>query len=86
MKRQWEDERQKLLGENEVLQDATKRLNSEVRSAKDEVEKYAESEKAGRRYQVVTQSVSADTSFILSRDLESESWIFPGTGTSQERG
>lgn len=38
MKRQWEDERQKLLGENAVLQDATKRLNAQI-------ERYANKER-----------------------------------------
>ncbi len=58
MKRQWDNERQELLGENAALQDATKRLNSEVRSAKDAVKRYAEGEKAEKRHQVVTRTVS----------------------------
>lgn len=49
MKQQWEGERQKLLGENAVLQDATKRLNAEVRNAKTQIERYANKEREGER-------------------------------------
>ncbi|KAI0694558.1 hypothetical protein C8T65DRAFT_666568 [Cerioporus squamosus] len=49
MKRVWEDERRKLLGENAVLQDAATRLNAEVRDVKDELRKYASAERAGER-------------------------------------
>ena len=58
IKRQWEEERQQLLGENAVLHDVTKRLNSEVRSAKDEAKRIAENEKAEKRNQAFTQTVS----------------------------
>lgn len=37
MKKQWETEKNKLLGEKAVLQDAAKRLNLQIRSAKEEV-------------------------------------------------
>jgi hypothetical protein len=37
MKNQWEAEKKQLLGEKAVLQDAAKRLNLQIRSAKEEV-------------------------------------------------
>ena len=39
MKKQWDEERRKLVGDNAALQDAAKRLNAEVRQAKNENEK-----------------------------------------------
>ena len=39
MKKQWDEERRKLVGDNAALQDAAKRLNAEVRQAKNESEK-----------------------------------------------
>ncbi|KAI0675751.1 hypothetical protein C8Q78DRAFT_964116 [Trametes maxima] len=47
MRRQWEEEKRKLLGENAVLQDAATRLNVEVRNAKDEIRKYADAGRQG---------------------------------------
>jgi len=44
-KKQWEAERQQLLGEKAVLQDAAKRLNLQIRNAKEEVK--VERAKAG---------------------------------------
>lgn len=57
MKRQWEEERRKLVGDNAALQDAAKRLNAEVRQAKNESEKT----KAGM------QGVSSTRSGVLTR-------------------
>jgi predicted nucleic acid-binding Zn-ribbon protein len=37
MKKQWEAEKKQLLGEKAVLQDAAKRLNLQIRNAKEEV-------------------------------------------------
>ena len=39
MKKQWEEERRKLLGDNAALQDTAKRLSAEIRQAKSETEK-----------------------------------------------
>lgn len=57
MQDQWEDERRKLAGENAVLQDATKRLNAEVRNAKSELQRHMEWEKSGERDKATMQSV-----------------------------
>ena len=62
MKHTRETERNKLLGENAVLQDAATRLNAEVRDAKDELRKYASAERAGERARAGIQSVSRDYS------------------------
>lgn len=37
MKKQWQDERKHLLGEKAALEDAAKRLNLQIRNAKEEV-------------------------------------------------
>ena len=65
MKHTWETERNKLLGENAVLQDAATRLNAEVRDAKDELRKYASAERAGERARADIQSVSGDYRLML---------------------
>ena len=62
MQDQWEDERRKLTGENAVLQDATKRLNAEVRNAKSELQRQMEWEKTGERDKATMQSVSNEFS------------------------
>ena len=58
MKRQWESERQKLLGENAVLQDATKRLNAEVRNAKSQIQRYVNKERESERNRDGVEQVS----------------------------
>lgn len=45
MKRQWDDERRKLVGENATLKDATHRLNAEVRQAKSDMRRLADTER-----------------------------------------
>lgn len=45
MKHQWDDERRKLLGENASLKDATDRLNAEVRQAKSDMRRLADTER-----------------------------------------
>lgn len=54
IKRQWEDERRKLMGENASLKDATNRLNAEVRQAKSDMRRLADTE----RTKVGVQDVS----------------------------
>ena len=58
MKRQWENERQMLLGENAALQDTTKRLKSEVRNAKSQIEWYANKERESERNRGDVEQVS----------------------------
>ena len=55
MKHTWEVESKKLLGENDVLQDAATRLNKEVLDAKDEIRKYASAERAGELTRAIIQ-------------------------------
>ncbi|CDO73312.1 hypothetical protein BN946_scf185008.g74 [Trametes cinnabarina] len=59
MKRAWDEERKKLLGENAVLQDAATRLNVEVRHAKDEIRKYADAERLGEKARAGIQGTKA---------------------------
>lgn len=63
MKRQWEEERRKILGENAVLQDATKRLNAEVRNAKTQIERFANKERETERNRGDVEQVRQHTHF-----------------------
>lgn len=70
MKKEWDDERRQLVGEKAVLQDAANRLNVQVRSAKEEVRKVAESERVGEQKRVGIQGVRvcvAPASLALTR-------------------
>ena len=58
MKRSWEQERKKILGENAVLQDAATKLNADMRNAQDELRKYASAERASERTRASLQNVS----------------------------
>jgi hypothetical protein len=59
MKKDWEHERQKLLGEKAVLQDAANRLNVQVRTAENEARTVAETKKAGERLRLGVEGVCA---------------------------
>ena len=58
MKRQWDDEKRELLGENAVLQDAAHRLNTEIRDTKKELKRLADTGKAGEHARASVQEVS----------------------------
>ena len=58
MKKQWEEEKRQLIGDKAVLQDATTRLHAEVRQAKSEIQRYAESERASEKTKANMQGVS----------------------------
>ena len=57
MKQRWESEKHKLLGENATLKDATKRLNAEVRQAKDDMKRYSETERGKASMQAVSLAI-----------------------------
>lgn len=57
MKKAWEEETRRLLGENVVLQDAATRLNAQVRDAQNEARRLAETERAGEKARVGIQGV-----------------------------
>lgn len=59
IKQQWDDEKEELLGENAVLQDAAHRLNTEIRDTKKELKKLADTGKAGEHARVSVQEVSS---------------------------
>ncbi|KAI0664228.1 hypothetical protein C8Q70DRAFT_225129 [Cubamyces menziesii] len=71
MKRAWEDEKRKLLGENAVLQDAATRLNVEVRNAKDEIRKFADAERLGEKARAGIQA-ELDKARRTMAELEAE--------------
>ncbi|KAF5373341.1 hypothetical protein D9615_007388 [Tricholomella constricta] len=88
MKKEWEQERRTLLGEKAVLQDATNRLNAQMKSAKDEMKKVAEGGRAGERAAASVQTeldkakrVIAD----LEADLKSERAQLRALTTEQNR-
>jgi predicted nucleic acid-binding Zn-ribbon protein len=60
MKKEWEDERRKLVGENAVLQNAANRLNVQVRAAREEVRKVAESGQAKEKAKAGIQGVRVE--------------------------
>ncbi|KAI9064084.1 hypothetical protein FKP32DRAFT_1625808 [Trametes sanguinea] len=71
MKKTWDEERKKLLGENAVLQDAATRLNVEVRNAKDEIRKYADAERLGEKARAGIQG-ELDKAKRTMAELEAE--------------
>ncbi|CCM02679.1 uncharacterized protein FIBRA_04784 [Fibroporia radiculosa] len=71
MKKTWQEEKRQLLGEKAVLQDATTRLNAEVRDAKNEVRKLVETERAGEKARAGIQG-ELDWAKRAIDDLESE--------------
>jgi len=57
MKTEWEEERRKLVGEKATLQDATNRLNVQVRTAREEARKVADSGHAKEKVWTGVQEV-----------------------------
>ena len=66
LKRQWEAERKKLVGEKAVLEDAASRLHNHVKDTRDDTRRVAESNRAIERAKINAQTVSQ-----LVRD-----WVF----------
>jgi uncharacterized protein len=64
MKREWEDQKRKLIGEKAVLQDAANRLNAQVRTAKEEARKVVESGHAKEKVKAGVQGVRIEESPI----------------------
>ena len=73
MRKSWEAEKRQLLGENAVLQDATKRLNQQVRSAEDELRRVTETGKLGDRARADVEEVSES---ILERNAIRQTYAF----------
>ncbi|KAH9951077.1 hypothetical protein B0H21DRAFT_855438 [Amylocystis lapponica] len=71
MKKAWEDEKRRLLGENANLQDAAHQLDAQVRTAKDEIRKLAETERANERARISVQG-ELDRAKRIIDDLEVE--------------
>lgn len=68
MKRQWDEEKRKLLGDQAVLKDAANRLNMEVQDTR---ERMAERERAGEKAKAGTQEELGQAKKVIS-DLEEE--------------
>ncbi|KAK7025162.1 PACT-coil-coil domain-containing protein [Favolaschia claudopus] len=88
MKKQWEEEKQKLLGEKAVLQDAANRLNAKVDKAEEEVRIVAETKKAGEKLRVGIESELEEARRIISEletDLKSERSRLRALSTEQNR-
>ncbi|KAJ7781957.1 hypothetical protein DFH07DRAFT_1017858, partial [Mycena maculata] len=85
MKKQWEEEKQKLLGEKAVLQDAANRLNVKVRTAEEEVRMVAETKKAGEKLRVGDLEEARRVISDLEADLKSERSRLRALSTEQSR-
>jgi predicted nucleic acid-binding Zn-ribbon protein len=64
MKKEWEDERQNLIGEKAVLQDAANRLNMQVRAAREEAKQATESGQVKEKLKAGMQGVRVNDMFI----------------------
>ncbi|KAK6967117.1 PACT-coil-coil domain-containing protein [Favolaschia claudopus] len=88
MKKQWEEEKQKLLGEKAVLQDAANRLNAKVHKAEEEARIVAETKKTGEKLRVGIESELEEARRIiadLETDLKSERSRLRALSTEQNR-
>ncbi|KAJ6514991.1 hypothetical protein C8R47DRAFT_1190230 [Mycena vitilis] len=88
MKKQWEEEKQKLIGEKAVLQDAANRLNVQVHKAEEEVKMVAETKKAGEKLRVGVESELEEARRVISdleTDLKSERSRLRALSTEQNR-
>ncbi|KAJ7117849.1 hypothetical protein C8R44DRAFT_832392 [Mycena epipterygia] len=88
MKKQWEEEKNKLLGEKAVLQDAANRLNVQVRTAEQEVRMVAETKKAGEKLRVGVEGELEEAKRVISdleADLKSERSRLRSLSTEQNR-
>lgn len=64
MKKEWGDEKRKLVGEKAVLQDAAHRLNVQVRTAKEEAKKVVESGHAKEKLKAGIQGVRIEKMLV----------------------
>ncbi|KAG6841233.1 hypothetical protein C0991_000517 [Blastosporella zonata] len=71
MKKEWGQERRTLLGEKAVLQDATNRLNAQMKTAKEEMRKAAEIGRAGEKAATNVQE-ELDKAKRVIADLEAD--------------
>ncbi|KAJ7043757.1 hypothetical protein C8F04DRAFT_1366949, partial [Mycena alexandri] len=88
MKKQWEEEKHKLLGEKAVLQDAANRLNIKVRTAEEEARAVTETKKAGEKLRVGIEGELEEARRVISdleTDLKSERSRLRALSTEQDR-
>ncbi|KAJ6619906.1 hypothetical protein B0H10DRAFT_2024000 [Mycena sp. CBHHK59/15] len=88
MKKQWEQEKQKLTAEKAVLQNAANRLNSQVHTAEEEARMVAETKKAGEKLRVGIEGELEEAKRVISdleAELKSERSRLRGLSTEQTR-
>ncbi|TFK39758.1 hypothetical protein BDQ12DRAFT_704709 [Crucibulum laeve] len=88
LRKQWEDEKRKLLGEKAVLQDTASRLNGQVKTAKEEAKKIVESERAGGKLRSNIEGElekARHTITELEEDLKAERSRLRALTTEQSR-
>ncbi|KAG6334363.1 hypothetical protein ID866_4724 [Astraeus odoratus] len=71
MKREWQEEKRRLLGEQAILEDAANRMKLEARTAKEETKKAIEAERAHRKSRAENQEAVEKAKAVVS-DLETE--------------
>lgn len=77
MKRQWDEEKRKLLGDQAALKDAANRLNQEVKEAK---ERIAEKSRAGEKAKAGVQEVRLMSLHGTFESISDKRSVGPGTG------
>ena len=79
LKKDWEDEKKRLVGEKAMLEKEAKQLQHQLKSWKEENKKVAEKTKAGEKGKATLEVVSISFSFIgiYMSDLANRSWTRP---------
>ncbi|KAF8902351.1 hypothetical protein CPB84DRAFT_1961582 [Gymnopilus junonius] len=88
LKKQWETEKKRLLGEKAILEDAANRLNGQIKSTKEEVRKAAENNRTGDRAKANLEKElekARRTISVLESELSSERSRLRSMITEQER-
>ncbi|KAF8159408.1 hypothetical protein B0H34DRAFT_703324 [Crassisporium funariophilum] len=88
LKKEWEDEKKKLLGEKAILENAANRLNGQIKATKDETRKHAETTRAGEKVRANAQNElekARSTIAVLETELSSERSRLRTMITEQDR-
>ncbi|KAF5351346.1 hypothetical protein D9758_008042 [Tetrapyrgos nigripes] len=85
MREEWASEKRELLGEKAVLQDAAKRLNSQIREAKSDANKATELQRAESRNQHDELDKAKRTIVELESDLKAERSRLRALSTEQTK-
>ncbi|KDR80779.1 hypothetical protein GALMADRAFT_241215 [Galerina marginata CBS 339.88] len=88
LKKQWEAEKKKLVGEKAILEDAANRLNGQVKNTKEEAKRAAESTRAGEKTRANAENElekAKRTISVLESELSSERSRLRNMISEQER-